>query len=223
MPYPTGLKRPAWPPPLPGFRRRMVNRPGRGGRRWHTARMPDPSLTLLLRAAHTGDRDAADRAYAVLYPELLKIARSRLRSHQPNTLLDTEALVHESFMRFVNAEQLGITDRKHFFAYAARTMRSIVVDFARRRQSERRGGAGEKLTLDTGLLDSGAQDASVLDIEAALQDLDALDPVLAQVVEMRYFGGYSDLEIAATLGVTDRTVRRHWDKARAFILAQLDP
>ena len=114
--------------------------------------MPEEPLTVTLRAAHAGDREAADRAYATLYPELLKIARARLRVHQPNTLLDTEGLVHESFLRFVAADKLGITDRKHFFTYAAKTMRNIVIDFARRRQAERRGGAAERVTLDTHLL-----------------------------------------------------------------------
>ena len=185
--------------------------------------MPDEPLTVTLRAAHAGDRAAADRAYAVLYPELLKIARARLRVHQPNTLLDTEALVHESFLRFVQADKLGIADRKHFFAYAAKTMRNIVIDFARRRQAERHGGAAERVTLDSRLLGEGRQDTSVLDIDNALRELEALDPALAQVVEMRYFGGYTDAEIASAMDISDRTVRRHWDKARAFMLAQLEP
>ena len=185
--------------------------------------MPDEPLTVTLRAAHAGDRAAANRAYAALYPELLKIARARLRAHQPNTLLDTQALVHESFMRFVEAEKIGIGDRKHFFTYAAKTMRNIVIDFARRRQAERRGGAAERVTLDTHLLGEGRQDTSVIDIDNALRELEALDPALAQVVEMRYFGGYTDAEIAAAMDIADRTVRRHWDKARAFILAQLQP
>ena len=185
--------------------------------------MPDEPLTVTLRAAHAGDRDAANRAYAALYPELLKIARARLRAHQPNTLLDTQALVHESFMRFVEAEKIGIGDRKHFFTYAAKTMRNIVIDFARRRQAERRGGAAERVTLDTHLLGEGRQDTSVIDIDNALRELEAIDPALAQVVEMRYFGGYTDAEIAAAMDIADRTVRRHWDKARAFILAQLQP
>jgi RNA polymerase sigma factor (TIGR02999 family) len=185
--------------------------------------MPDEPLTVTLRAAHAGDREAANRAYAALYPELLKIARARLRAHQPNTLLDTQALVHESFMRFVEAEKIGIGDRKHFFTYAAKTMRNIVIDFARRRQAERRGGAAERVTLDTHLLGEGRQDTSVIDIDNALRELEALDPALAQVVEMRYFGGYTDAEIAAAMDIADRTVRRHWDKARAFILAQLQP
>jgi RNA polymerase sigma factor (TIGR02999 family) len=183
--------------------------------------MPDEPLTVTLRAAHAGDREAADRAYTALYPELLKIARARLRVHQPNTLLDTEGLVHESFLRFVAADKLGIADRKHFFTYAAKTMRNIVIDFARRRQAERHGGAAERVTLDSRLLGDGAQDASVIDVDVALRELEALDPALAEVVEMRYFGGYTDAEIAVAMEIAERTVRRHWDKARAFILAQL--
>jgi RNA polymerase sigma factor (TIGR02999 family) len=183
--------------------------------------MPDDSLTVTLRAAHAGDREAANRAYAALYPELLKIARARLHAHRPDTQLDTQALVHESFMRFVSAEQLAVADRKHFFAYAAKVMRNIVIDFARRRQAERRGGADVRVTLPTNIPGVGQDDGSVLDVEGALAQLEILDPALAQVVEMRYFGGYSDVQIAATMDITDRTVRRHWDKARAFILAQL--
>jgi RNA polymerase sigma factor (TIGR02999 family) len=185
--------------------------------------MLDEPLTVTLRAAHAGDRAAADRAYAALYPELLKIARSRLRVHQPNTLLDTEGLVHESFLRFVAADKLGIADRKHFFTYAAKTMRNIVIDFARHRKAARHGGAAERVTLDAELLGEGRDDASVLDVDGVLRELEALEPALAQVVEMRYFGGYTDAEIAAAMDITDRTVRRHWDKARAFILAQLQP
>ncbi len=147
--------------------------------------MPDEPLTVTLRAAHAGDRAAADRAYAALHPELLKIARARLRVHQPNTLLDTEALVHESFLRFVAADKLGIEDRKHFFAYAAKTMRNIVIDFARRRQAERHGGAAERVTLDSHVLGQGRQETSVIDVDTALRELEALDPTLAQVVEMR--------------------------------------
>jgi RNA polymerase sigma factor (TIGR02999 family) len=183
--------------------------------------MADESLTITLRAAHAGDREAADRAYAALYPELLKIARARVRGHQPNTLLDTEALVHESFLRFVAADKLGIADRKHFFTYAAKAMRNIVIDFARRRQAERHGGAAERVTLDSRILGAGAEDSSVIDVDDALRELEALDPALAEVVEMRYFGGYTDTEIASAMDVSDRTVRRHWDKARAFMLAQL--
>jgi RNA polymerase sigma factor (TIGR02999 family) len=183
--------------------------------------LPNEPLTIALRAAHAGDREAANRVYVALYPELLKIARARLRTHQANTLLDTEALVHETFMRFVSADKLAIDDRRHFFTYAAKVMRNIVIDFARRKQAARRGGANVRVTLKTNLLGNEQSETSVVDVDGALQELEARDPVLAQVVEMRYYGGYSDMQIATALDITDRTVRRYWDKARAFILVQL--
>ncbi|WP_349741862.1 ECF-type sigma factor [Roseateles cavernae] len=188
---------------------------------------PPESLTALLRAAHGGDRGAADRAFAELYPDLLRIARARLRSsHRPDTLLDTQALVHESFLHFVQGARLTIADRKHFFAYAAKTMRHIVIDFARHRNAARRGGAGQDLTLDTQRAadlgaGQGADAAAVLDVERALNELELLDAKLAQVVEMRYFGGCTDAEIALAMDISDRSVRRYWDKARAFMRLRL--
>ncbi|MCX2862986.1 ECF-type sigma factor [Paucibacter sp. PLA-PC-4] len=188
---------------------------------------PPESLTALLRAAHGGDRAAADRAFAELYPDLLRIARARLRSsHRPDTLLNTQALVHESFLHFVQGARLTIADRKHFFAYAAKTMRHIVIDFARHRNAARRGGGGQDLTLDTQRASDvgagqGADAAAVLDVERVLNELELLDAKLAQVVEMRYFGGCTDAEIALAMDITDRSVRRYWDKARAFMRLRL--
>jgi RNA polymerase sigma factor (TIGR02999 family) len=188
--------------------------------------LPEP-LTLTLRAAHAGDRQAADRAYAALYPELLKIARARLRAHQPDTLLNTQALVHESFLRFIGGQKIELQDRRHFFTYAAKMMRNIVTDFARRKHAERRGGDLQRVTLDTGRQGAAANAADaadladVLDIERLLAELEALDPRLAQVVEMRYFGGFADEDIALALDCSDRSVRRYWDKARAFLLVRL--
>lgn len=178
-------------------------------------------LTTSLRAAHAGDRQAADRVYALLYPELLKIARARLHAHQRNTQLDTQALVHESFMRFIGGQKLAIEDRRHFFTYAAKMMRNIIIDFARRQQAGQRGGDLQRVTLDTGLAAQAVNMAELLDIDRALHDLGELDARLAQVVEMRYFGGYEDTEIAAVLGVTERSVQRYWVKARAFLVARL--
>ena len=126
-------------------------------------------------------------------------------------------------MRFIAAKKLCINDRKHFFTYAAKTMRNIVIDYARHRQTARMGGGAERVTLGSQVLGDVAKESTVIDVDAALRELEALDPTLAQVVEMRYFGGFSDAEIAASLDISDRTVRRHWDKARAFMLTQLQP
>ena len=172
------------------------------------------SLTQLLRAAHDGDRSAAERAYRVLYPELCKIARARLRGHQRGTLLDTEGLVLESYLHLVGVAGSEFDDRRHFYAYAAKVMRRIVIDFARRRQAARHGGELARVTLHTDAGGADDQSEAVLDVERSLAALERLDPAIAQVVEMRFFGGYADAEIAEALGVTERTVRRYWDKAR---------
>jgi RNA polymerase sigma factor (TIGR02999 family) len=186
--------------------------------------MPAPAeLTVLLQRAHAGDDHAANEAYAALYPELLKIARARLRVHQAPTLLDTQALVHESFLRFVGGAPVALQSRKHFYAYAAKAMRHIVIDFVRRSQAERRGGGLQQVTFDTAVLDAQplAAAAPVLDLERALAALEAVDAALAEMVELRFYGGYTDAEAALALGVSERTVRRQWDKARAFLLLEL--
>ena len=187
--------------------------------------MPAPAdLTMLLQRAHAGDAQSANEAYATLYPELLKIARARLRVHQAPTLLDTQALVHESFLRFVGGAPVALQSRKHFYAYAAKAMRHIVIDFVRRSQAERRGGDLQQVSFDTAALDALPQDAAaapVLDLERALTALAAVDPPLAELVELRFYGGYTDAEAAVALGVSERTVRRQWDKARAFLLLEL--
>lgn len=185
---------------------------------------PDAPLTQLLQRVAQGERGALDQVFAVLYPELRKIARARLRSQGGVAHLDTTALVHESFLRLVDAAELVLHDRKHFFTYAAKTMRNIIIDFAREHMAERRGGGQAALHLDTALANEvGTQDgdASLIRINDALLALEAVDPDLAQVVEMRYFAGYSEVEVAELLGSSERTVRRQWEKARAFLLATL--
>lgn len=175
-------------------------------------------ITSLLQAAGAGDRAAADRAYALLYAELRQLARSRLRRSGELTLMDTTALVHESFLRLQGDAAPAFPDRHHFLAYASRVMRAVVVDLVRARRAERRGGGAEHVPLDTGLGDSlAAHDDEVLRVHEALDELAAAEPRLAQVVELRYFGGLSEAEIAAALGVTDRTVQRDWQKARLFL------
>ncbi|MCV2356314.1 sigma-70 family RNA polymerase sigma factor [Paucibacter sp. B2R-40] len=183
------------------------------------------SLTLLLHQAQAGDAQAAERAYQALYPELLKIAHARLRGHQVPTLLDTQALVHESFLRFVGGAEVELKSRKHFYAHAAKAMRHIVIDFVRRSQAQRRGSGQGSITLDTLALHSlnevAATVVPVSAVEQALQALEQLDPQLAELVELRYFGGYTDVEVAQALGISERTVRRLWDRARAFLLLQM--
>jgi RNA polymerase sigma factor (TIGR02999 family) len=181
-----------------------------------------PDLTALFAAAGAGDALAFDKLFAMLYDDLASMARARLRRGQRVTMADTGALVHESWLRLQGAAQLGFEDRGHFLAHAARVMRSVIVDMARRSQARRRGGDAVFVTLDTQVGESVASDdTDVLHVAEALEELAQLDPRLARVVEMRYFAGLSEEEIASALGVTYRTVRRDWEKARAFLVMAL--
>jgi len=179
-------------------------------------------ITELLAAARRGDAGAADAAFSLLYDDLRRLARSKLRQHQPMTLLDTTALVHESYLKLVGQKALPVSDRHHFFAYAARVMRSVIVDMARARLSERRGGDAEHVALDTNVADNTpAPEEEVLRVHEALETLAQADEGLAQVVEMRYFGGMTELEVAEALGSSERTVRRQWQKARLLLSLSL--
>ena len=185
-----------------------------------------PQITLLLQRAAGGDRAALDTVYASLYPELKRLARARLRQQGRGENISTTLLVHESFVRLVGARDLRLEDRRHFFAYAAKTMRNIIIDSAREHLAERRGGGAEHVTLGDADSDamqvagSGASD-ELLRVSDALHQLETIDPELAELVEMRYFGGYSEVEIAELQGVNERTVRRRWDKARAWLFVAL--
>lgn len=179
-------------------------------------------LTDLLSAARQGDRQAAGEAFGQLYSELHRLAHARLRRHQSMTLLDTTALVHESYLRLVAPEGLPVEDHHHFVAYASRVMRSVIVDFARARRAERRGGDAVHVVLDTGIAASAvAPENDVLRVHEALEVLAQADARLAHVVELRYFGGLTEVEIAGVLATSERTVRRDWEKARLLLFAAL--
>ncbi len=157
------------------------------------------------------------------YAELRKIASARLhaagsqRGMQPG--LNTTALVNESYLRLAGrVAQLDFPSQGHFYAYAAQVMRSVIVDELRTRMAERRGGGVAHVTLDTAVSNQLlADNDEALQVDAALNALAQVEPRLAQVVEMRYFAGMTDIEIATALGLTDRTVRRDWEKARALL------
>jgi RNA polymerase sigma factor (TIGR02999 family) len=166
--------------------------------------------------------DSVHTLFPALYNELRRLARSRLADGGRHTLLDTSALVHEAFLRMQRGGGVEVRDREHFMDYAATTMRSVVIDFVRRRSAERRGGVAEHVTLNTAAAQSlGASDDEILAVHDALHTLGKVDARLVQVVEMRYFAGLTDAEIGAALGVTDRTVRRDWDRARLLLADML--
>jgi len=179
-------------------------------------------ITTLLKAAGGGDPRAADRVMALLYADLQRLAHGRLRRSGDITMLDTTSLVHESYLRMQRSGELAFPDRKHFLSYAARVMHTIVIDIVRARQADRRGGDALHITLNTEVGESVSRpDDEVLRVHEALQELAAAEPRLAQVVEMRYFGGLSEAEIAEALEVTERTVQRDWQKARLFLAMAL--
>ena len=179
-------------------------------------------ITQLIQRARDGDASALDDLFASLYPEMRHIAHSRLRRNLVEGDLGTTALVHECYLKLRDAQRLDASSRAHFFSYAAAAMRSIIVDRARAKATGRRGSNAVHVELDEEL-DSADEVASaqILEVHEALQQVGALDPRLARLVEMRYFGGFSDVEIAAALDVTDRTVRRDWQKARLLLAAAL--
>jgi RNA polymerase sigma factor (TIGR02999 family) len=179
-------------------------------------------LTELLGRIQAGDPGARDALFSAAYQELHRLARARLRDGGRNTVLDTTSLVHESYLRFLHAGELRAEDRRAFFAYASQVMRSVVVNSVRERIAEKRGGDQRPLTLSTSLAVGVADsEETVLKVHEALDDLEKVEPRLAQVAQMRYFGGYSEQEIAETLEVTERTVQRDWEKARLILYAAL--
>ncbi|PZP32015.1 MAG: hypothetical protein DI603_11180 [Roseateles depolymerans] len=175
-------------------------------------------VTQLIEQARGGDRAALDRLFGLLYPELRRIAHRRLAPHERNGLLDTTALVNECYLKFAQREGLKPESRAHFLAYAATVMRSIIVDMARQSLTDRRGGDAAHLPLDSVLVDALVAPAEeLMDIDAALRHLAQVDARLVQVVEMRFFGGMKDEEIAEALGLSARTVQRDWEKARLLL------
>jgi RNA polymerase sigma factor (TIGR02999 family) len=183
---------------------------------------PPAELNQLLEAVRAGDAGAIDEVFTLTYGELRRMAHQRLHRARRVTSLDTTALVHECYLRLVRLGQLQTRDRSHFLAYAARVMRSIVVDFVRQRRAKRRGGDELHVTLGTDIRDSTTvSEEQIVRVDDALQELAALDPRLVQVVEMRYFAGFTVEQIAESRGVTTRTIRRDWEKARLLLYAAM--
>lgn len=181
----------------------------------------DDAVAALIARARDGDKSALARLFEILYADLRRIARARLRDGRV-TMLETTSLVHESFERFARLSHLDIRDRGHFFSYASTVMRSVIVDAARARAADRRGGGLVPIPYTTGLgLAAAEPEPDVLRVHEALEALSAVDPRLTRVVEMHYFAGFSHAEIGAALGVAVRTVQRDWEKARSFLFATL--
>jgi RNA polymerase sigma factor (TIGR02999 family) len=180
-----------------------------------------PAITQWLDAARGGDRGALDRVLSTLYNELHSMARRQLAGQYGQTL-DATALVHEAYLKLIGRREVQFDDRAHFFAYAASAMRSVVVDYARQRMAQKRGGDLHRVTELPDDVEGGLRlDEDMLALDTALTKLADVDAKLAQVVELRYFGGLSEQEIADLLKRSERSIRRDWQKARMFLLASL--
>jgi RNA polymerase sigma factor (TIGR02999 family) len=180
-------------------------------------------VVALLAAIRRGETGAADQLFSLLYPDLRRMAHARLRRSGHLTLLDTTGLVHEAYLRLFKAGSLEAGDRGQFMAYAARVMRSVVVDFVRRRAADRRGGDVVHVGLDESAVSlSDPRELEVVRIDEALEELAAIDERLVRVVEMRYFAGMTEEQVAEALGLSRRSVTRDWEKARLFLAAALD-
>jgi RNA polymerase sigma factor (TIGR02999 family) len=176
-------------------------------------------VTGLLAAVRRGDHDAEERLLALLYPDLRRIAHRQLRGKGRGETLQTTALVSELYVRLAGAALGAFNDRVHFLAVAARAMRRILIDRARARATAKRGGVA--VELDAERLAAPMHDETLLRLEEALGELERLEPRLGRVVEMRFFGGMTAEETGAALGLTDRTVKSDWRKARAFLEVRL--
>ena len=177
-------------------------------------------VTTLLGQLRRGDPGALDRLFPAVYDALRQLARGQLaREHGPRTL-DATGLVHEVYLKLGAGAPVDAASRAHFLAVAARAMRQVLVDHARRRNADRRGGDWIATTLTDGLRGPDVDPAELLALDEAMQQL---DPRQRQVVECRFFAGMEEQEIAAVLGVTERTVRRDWVKARAWLYRTLYP
>ena len=171
-----------------------------------------------LQRIDASDSAELDRIFAACYPELKRIAHARLRGTQLQGSLQTTALVHESYLKLSAGGERAYPDRLHFLAYASRTLRSIVIDIVREERAQRRGGGLDLITLDTASVEGIAPSVDVETVNRALESLRQIDEPLARLVEMRFFGGLSEVEIAEAIGTSERTVRREWQKARALLL-----
>jgi RNA polymerase sigma factor (TIGR02999 family) len=179
-------------------------------------------VTALLRAAQEGDAAAAERVLPLVYDELRKLAQARMAHTRPGHTLQPTALVHEAYLRLLGKADLHIESRRHFFFAAARAMRDILVEQARARAGPRRGGGRHRVELDDAVAADGPPPDEVLAVHEALESLEKEDPLKAKIVKLRYFAGMTMEEVAQVLGMSERTLHRHWRFVKAWLKSRLD-
>jgi RNA polymerase sigma-70 factor (ECF subfamily) len=180
-----------------------------------------PQITQLLKQMQLGDRDAGEQAVALVYNELHRIAANHLRKEAPGHTLVATALIHEAYVRLAGGASFEIQNRGHFFAIASQQMRRILVDHARGKNAVRRGSGAIQVGLDEVHAGSNPPPIDLLLLDESLRELERVEPRAAKVVELRYFGGYTDKEVVEALGVSLATVRRDWEFARCWLFDRM--
>jgi RNA polymerase sigma factor (TIGR02999 family) len=186
-----------------------------------SSKMPAAAMTELLQRFARGDKQAEADLLPRVYRELHLMAKLHLKGERPDHTLQATALVHEAYLKLIGKSDIDWQSRAHFFAVASQTMRRILVDYARERAAGKRGGGAARISLDEGLVVSPEQCDLVEELDGALDRLAVLSPRQAKVVELRFFGGLSEEEIAQILNLSARTVKRDWRKARAWLYGEL--
>ena len=180
-------------------------------------------VTRLLVDWNGANREAASRLLPLVYDELRQLARQYLQRERPDHTLQATGLVHEAYLRLVDQSTTGWQNRAHFLGVAAQVMRRILVDYARSHRAEKRGGDWDKLAFDEAFAPSAERSVDLIALDDALKDLLALDPRQSQIVELRFFGGLTNEEVAEVLQVSPRTVKREWRMAKAWLRREIIP
>jgi RNA polymerase sigma factor (TIGR02999 family) len=175
------------------------------------------TVPSLIEAVDRGDESAREALFAALYSELRRLARRELARHNIPVSLSPTMLLHEAYLDMAGRTGPAFPDQARFMGYAARVMRGLIIDHARMRQAQKRGGRFEITSLNTGTGENIANDRELIRISDALDELAQIDPALAQLVDLKFFCGFSFAEIAMMRGITERTVQRHWEKARIYL------
>jgi RNA polymerase sigma factor (TIGR02999 family) len=181
----------------------------------------DPAISSLIDSVEGGDRSAADALFAALYSELHRLARAQLARSAGNLTLGTTTLLHEAYLDLSKHDPARFPDRARFMAYAARAMRGLIIDYARSRKALKRGGEFEIASLDEESVERSVDVEELAQINAALEALATADPELVQIVDLKFFCGFSFAEIAGMRGLSERTVYRQWEKARIYLHSAL--
>jgi len=186
-----------------------------------TEKAPPERIRELLASWATGDRKAGDRLFTLLYAELRRVARAGLRGRSTDNSLDTAAVIHDAYIKLTAGSPVPVESQAHFLSLASRTMRQIIVDHARRKAATKRGGDLLRVSSLSAVASEGTSAEEVMALDEALAKLEEVEPLLTRMVDLRYFGGLTMEETAQALAISTATAKRHWIRARAFLLQQL--